>query len=111
MRWPIATDSRMRSGAFQIHDELVRTSLYKGLPHLLPPPLAGEGKGGGAIKLKGRALEHGGTVRAALTTPTDSTQSVTHNLPETGANPRVVWLLVASVALGLGLAIVWSPSF
>src|SRR5256714_13751250 len=33
MRWPIATDSRMRSGAFQIHDELVRTSLYKALPH------------------------------------------------------------------------------
>ena len=70
-----------------------------------PPPLAGEGQGGGAIKLKGRALEHGGTVRAALTTPTDSTRSVTHDLP------RIVWLLVGSVALGLGLAIVWSPSF
>src|SRR6266571_1888012 len=29
MRWPIATGSRMQSAAFQIHDELVRTSLYK----------------------------------------------------------------------------------
>src|SRR2546430_11847899 len=70
-----------------------------------PSPARGGGQGGGAIKLKGRALEHGGTVRAALTTPTDSTRSVTHDLP------RIVWLLVGSVALGLGLAIVWSPGF
>jgi len=76
-----------------------------------PPPLAGEGQGGGAIKLKGRALEHGGTVRAALTTRTDPTRSLTHDLPRPGANPSVVWVLVGSVALGLGLAIVWSPSF
>ena len=76
-----------------------------------PPPLAGEGQGGGAIKLKGRAVEHGGTVRAALTTRTDSTRSVTPELPESGAKESVVWLLVGSVAVGLGLAIVWSPSF
>src|SRR5438876_12001940 len=76
-----------------------------------PPPPAGEGQGGGAIKLKGRAVEHGGTVRAALTTRTDSTRSVTPELPESGAKESVVWLLVGSVAVGLGLAIVWSPSF
>ena len=76
-----------------------------------PPPLAGEGQGGGAIKLKGRAVEHGGTVRAALTTRTDSTRSVTPELPQSGAKESVVWLLVGSVAVGLGLAIVWSPSF
>src|SRR5438874_1416264 len=69
-----------------------------------PPPLAGEGQGGGAIKLKGRAVEHGGTVRAALTTRTDSTPSVTHELPQSGAKESVVWLLVGSVAVGLGLA-------
>jgi hypothetical protein len=33
MRWPIATGSSMERGAFQIHDELVRTSLYKGASH------------------------------------------------------------------------------
>ena len=76
-----------------------------------PSPARGGGQGGGAIKLKGRALEHGGTVRAALTTPTDSTRSVTHDLPRPSANPSVVWLLLGSVAFGLGLAIVWSPSF
>jgi hypothetical protein len=31
MRWPIATGSSMRMLAFQIHDEFVRTSLYKAL--------------------------------------------------------------------------------
>jgi hypothetical protein len=36
--------------------------------------------------MQGRAIEHGGTVRA-------------------------FWLLVGSIAIGLGLAIVWSPSF
>lgn len=111
MRWPIATGSRMRSAAFQIHDELVRTSLYKEALHEFPSHLAGEGQGGGAIKLKGRAVEHGGTVRAALTTRTDSTRSVTPELPQSGAKESVVWLLVGSVAVGLGLAIVWSPSF
>src|SRR5256712_12912752 len=53
----------------------------------------------------------GGTVRAALTTRTNSTRSVTHDLPRPGGNPSVVWLLVRSAALGLGLAIVWSPNF
>src|SRR2546429_9395636 len=111
MRWPIATGSRMRSAAFQIHDELVRTSLYKEALHEFPSPLAGEGQGGGAIKLKGRAVEHGGTVRAALTTQTDPTRSAPHDLPRPGANLRVIALLVGSVALGLGLAIVSLPSF
>src|SRR5438874_6779006 len=76
-----------------------------------PPPLAGEGQGGGAIKLKGRAVEHCGTVRAALTSRTDSTRSVAPDLPQTGPVQSVLWLLLGSVALGLGLAIVWSPSF
>ena len=66
-----------------------------------PPPLAGEGQGGGATKLKGRAVEHGGTVRAALTTRTDSTRSVTPELPQSGANSSAVWLLLGSVALVL----------
>src|SRR2546425_2639540 len=74
MRWLIATGSSMESGAFQIHDELVRTSLYKRASHRV------------VIQLKGRAADHGGTVRA-------------------------FWLLIGSVALGLGLAVVWSPSF
>src|SRR3989442_11294819 len=74
MRWLIATGSSMESGAFQIHDELVRTSLYKWASHRV------------VIQLKGRAADHGGTVRA-------------------------FWLLIGSVALGLGLALVWSPSF
>src|SRR5438876_3181562 len=99
MRWPIATGSRMRSAAFQVHDELVRTSLYKGASHRV------------VIQLKGRAADHGSTVRAALTPRTGSTPSVTHELPRPGANSSAVWLLLGSVALGLGLAIVWSPSF
>src|SRR2546427_7236807 len=74
MRWPIATGSRMESAAFQIHDELVRTSLYKRASHRF------------VIELKDRTGQDVGTVRA-------------------------FWLLVGSVALGLGLAVVWSPSF
>src|SRR2546425_3595788 len=74
MRWLIATGSSMESGAFQIHDELVRTSLYKRASHRV------------VIQLKGRVAHHGGTVRA-------------------------FWLFIGSVALGLGLAVVWSPSF
>ena len=74
MRWPIATGSRMQSAAFQIHDELVRTSLYKRASHRF------------VIELKDRTGQDVGTVRA-------------------------FWLLVGSVALGLGLAVVWSPSF
>src|SRR5256714_6259376 len=123
MRWPIATGSRMQSAAFQIHDELVRTSLYKealhefpspargGIREFIPPPLAGEGRVGGVIQLKGRAVEHGGTVRGALTSRTDSTRSAPHDVPRPGANLRIIGLLVGSVALGLGLAIIWSPSF
>src|SRR3989449_2291146 len=53
----------------------------------------------------------GGTVRAALTSRTDPTRSAPHDLPRPGANLRVIALLVGSIALGLGLAIVWSPSF
>jgi hypothetical protein len=41
---------------------------------------------GAVIEPTGRAFEHGGTVRA-------------------------FWLLLGSIALGLGLAVVWSPSF
>ncbi len=74
MRWPIATGSSMGTVAFQIHDEFVSASLYKRASHPV------------VIELQGRAIEHGGTVRA-------------------------FWLLLGSIALGLGLAIVWSPSF
>ena len=74
MRWPIATASSMGTVAFQKHDDLVRTSLYKRASH------------GFVIQLKARPVEHGGTVRA-------------------------FWLVIGSAALGLGLAIVWSPSF
>src|SRR5207245_9420735 len=74
MRWPIATGSSMESAAFQIHDELVRRSLYKRASHRF------------VIELKDRTGQDVGTVRA-------------------------FWLLVGSVALGLGLAVVWSPSF
>src|SRR5207245_6434912 len=67
MRWPIATGSSMESAAFQIHDELVRRSLYKRASHRF------------VIELKDRTDQDVGTVRA-------------------------FWLLVGSVALGLGLA-------
>src|SRR3981081_385887 len=42
MRWPIATGSSMGKVAFQIHDEFVRTSLYKRAP-TLPSPARGGG--------------------------------------------------------------------
>src|ERR1700730_4763305 len=45
MRWPIATGSSMRSVTFQIDDELMRASLYKG-PHPALPP-----SGGGSYQL------------------------------------------------------------
>jgi hypothetical protein len=61
--------------------------------------------------LKGRGADHGGTVRAALTPRTDSTRPVTHDLPRPGADPSVVGLLALSVTLGVGPAILWSPSF
>jgi cytochrome c biogenesis protein CcdA len=59
--------------------------------------------------LQGRAVHDGGTVRAAVTSPTDSISVETHD-PSRIANRRVIWL-VGSVALGLTLAVVWSPSF
>src|ERR1700682_4538515 len=99
MRWPIATGSSMGMGAFQIHDELVRTSLYKRACHRV------------VIELKGPAVQHVGTVRAAFPARTDLEQSETHDHTQSGANPRLVWLIAGSPLLGLGLAIVWSPTF
>src|SRR3984893_8708832 len=74
-----------------------------------PPPLAGEGRVGAVIELQGLAVHDGGTVRAAVTSPTDSISVETHD-PSRIANRRVLWL-VGSVGLGLALAVVWSPSF
>jgi cytochrome c biogenesis protein CcdA len=59
--------------------------------------------------LQGPAVHDGGTVRAVVTSPTDSISVETHD-PSRIANRRVIWL-VGSVALGLALAVVWSPSF
>ena len=64
---------------------------------------------GVVIELKGRALEHVGTVRAALHARTDLSE--TDVLARRSAGASLVWLIVGSAALGLGLAIVWSPSF
>jgi hypothetical protein len=97
MRWPIATGSSIRLVAFQIYDEFMRTSLYKGPSHRV------------VIELQGRALEHGGTVRAAH--PARTHLSETLDLPRTSTGASPVWLLTGSAILGLGLAIVWSPSF
>src|SRR6202521_370280 len=99
MRWPIATGSSMAMGAFQIHDEFVRTSLYKGASHQA------------VIELKGPAAHHVGTVHAALPSRTDLEQSATRDHTHSGANANLVWLIAGSATLGLGLAIVWSPSF
>src|SRR6202165_1849905 len=99
MRWPIATGSSMGSGAFQIHDELVRTSLYKEDAHRV------------VIELQGCAAQHGGTVRAALPSRTDLMQSERPDHSPADARANLIWLLVGSAILGLGLAIVWSPSF
>jgi hypothetical protein len=99
MRWPIATGSSMGMGAFQIHDEFVRTSLYKRASHLI------------AIELKGPDAEHVGTVRAALPSRTDLNESERHDHTQSGANPNLLWLVAGSAILGLGLAVVWSPSF
>ena len=85
--------------AFQNHDEFVRTSLYKGPSHLV------------VIELKGPAVQHGGTVRAAVPARTDLNESERHDHTKSGANPSLVWLVAGSAILGLGLAIVWSPSF
>src|SRR3984893_13641314 len=74
-----------------------------------PPPLAGEGRVGAVIELQGLAVHDGGTVRAAVTSPTESISVETHH-PSRIANRRVLWL-VGSVGLGLALAVVWSPSF
>jgi hypothetical protein len=59
--------------------------------------------------LQGRAVHHDDTVRAVLTSRTDSTLAETHD-PTHIANGRVVWLL-GSVAFGLALAVIWSPTF
>src|ERR1700730_4944316 len=99
MRWPIATGSSMESGAFQIHDELVRTSLYKGASHQA------------VIELKGPAEQHVGTVRAALPSRADLESSEKHNHSQRPANTNFLWVVAGSALLGVGLAIVWSPSF
>jgi hypothetical protein len=58
--------------------------------------------------LQGPADHHGDTVRAALTSRTDSPPVETHDrrIP----NGRVLWL-AGSIALGLAFAVIWSPSF
>jgi hypothetical protein len=99
MRWPIATGSSMETGAFQNHDELVRTSLYKGASHQA------------VIELKGPAVHHVGTVRAALPSRTDLESSETHDYSQRPANVNLLWVVAGSALLGVGLAIVWSPSF
>jgi MFS family permease len=99
MRWPIATGSSMGRGAFQNHDEFVRTSLYKGPSHRI------------VIELKGPAVHHVATVRAALPSRTDLDESERHDHTQSGANPKLLWLVAGSALLGIGLAIVWSPSF
>src|ERR1700730_18323932 len=99
MRWPIATGSSMESGAFQIHDELVRTSLYKGASHQA------------VIELKGPAGHHVGTVRAALPSRPDLEPSERRNYTQTRPNANLLWVVGGSALLGVGLAIVWSPSF
>jgi hypothetical protein len=110
MRWPIATGSSMGIGAFQIHDELMSASLYKEGPHEVPSPRLGREQCP-VIELKGPAVQHVGTVRAALPSRTDLERSETHDHTQSGANPNLVWLVAGSALLGLGLAIVWSPSF
>ena len=67
-------------------------------------------QGGGVIELQGRARDHGGTVRAAPSR-TDLLQSESPDHSHRGAYANVVWLLAGSAILGLGLAVVWSPSF
>ena len=52
-----------------------------------------------------------GTVRAALPSRSDLTHSETHARIQSSTNPKRVWLVVGSAILGVGLAIVWSPSF
>jgi hypothetical protein len=99
MRWPIATGSSMETVAFQNHDELVRASLYKGPSHRI------------VIELKGAAGHHGGTVRAALLSRTEPPGLRTHGQLRPDTDPGRAWPLPAGVALGLGLAVLWSPSF
>src|ERR1700736_1236869 len=91
MRWPIATVASMESDAFQIHDELVRTSLYKGASHQA------------VIELKGPAVDHVGTVRAALPSRTDLESSETHDYSQSPANANLVWVVAGSALLGVGL--------
>jgi len=83
--------------AFQIHDEFVRTSLYKARSHSV------------VIELKGNARHDDGSVRAVINSRSDSTSAETHDHSRI-ANGRLVWL-AGSVAFGLALALIWSPSF
>jgi MFS family permease len=99
MRWPIVTGSSMGIGAFQNHDELVRTSLYKRDSHWT------------VIELKGPAVDHVGTVRAALPSRTDLESSARHDHSRSPANANLLWVVAGSALLGVGLAIAWSPSF
>jgi cytochrome c biogenesis protein CcdA len=98
MRGPIATGSSMGMAAFQIHDELVRTSLYKARSHRA------------VIQLQGPSIHHSDTVRAAITSPAESPPAETHDQSNQAVNRRVLWLF-GSVAIGVTFAVVWSPSF
>ena len=50
-------------------------------------------------------------VRAALPSRTDLNESARHDHTQSGANPNLLWLVAGSAILGLGLAVVWSPTF
>src|SRR3984893_18073895 len=104
--WPIATGSSMDTVDFQIHDEFLRTSLYKARLSYHPRPLAREGSVGAVIELQGPAVHDGGTVRAAVSSPTDSISVETHDRSRI-ADRSVLWL-VGSVRLGVPRAVVRS---
>jgi hypothetical protein len=65
---------------------------------------------GAVIELKGPALQHVGTVRAALPSRTDLEPSG-YDYTQTRLNANLLWVVAGSALLGVGLAIVWSPSF
>src|ERR1700694_1851300 len=88
MRWPIATGSSMGKPAFQNHDELVRTSLYKGASHQA------------VMELKGPAVHHVGTVHAALPSRTDLESPETHAYSQRPANVNLLWVVAGSALLG-----------
>src|ERR1700736_5884501 len=61
------------------------------------------------MESKGPAVHHGGTVRAAL--PRTKPPGLrTHGHPRSASTQHLLFLLAGSAALGLGLAIVWSPT-